>query len=423
MLNNPYLDTLISLILMFALLSILVSILTEWLNQRLNSRGKFLQEVIFKMMNDPANHNFGYLLYRHPIMERYRKDKTSLPQYMSADLFAQGLIETVGELSIEDKIVVNPIDGSQKLIEGVRDSDLFTRFELAVKKMSYSDTKRLFTHLIERSKTAGSKEQQRLQLQRELATWFNEHMDRATGWYKVKQRHKLLIFGFIVAIGLNVDTIHVTRVLLMDPALRAQTVALAEKTADIYAAQSDSIPDLKIQHAMDSLIAAFNTDSVAEDTTKQLAYWNKYKLYKKLSDSLTRSQIDRQMIVINKLADYGLPIGWQTEAPPLSWKQKVKKTLMGNDAIKAEPGAPTHQNISHYRVQNYFEHRAHLTIPNFLTWLVGILITAFALSFGAPFWFDLLVKFVNFRRSGVKPPPSSNNTGNAPNPVVVTPEK
>jgi hypothetical protein len=38
-----------------------------------------------------------------------------------------------------------------------------------------------------------------------------------------------------------------------------------------------------------------------------------------------------------------------------------------------------------------------------VTILLGWLITAFAVSLGAPFWFDLLNKFVNVRASG-KPP-------------------
>ena len=35
--------------------------------------------------------------------------------------------------------------------------------------------------------------------------------------------------------------------------------------------------------------------------------------------------------------------------------------------------------------------------------LVGFLITALAISLGAPFWFDLLNRFVNLRVSGKKP--------------------
>lgn len=37
--------------------------------------------------------------------------------------------------------------------------------------------------------------------------------------------------------------------------------------------------------------------------------------------------------------------------------------------------------------------------------LVGLILTGLALSLGAPFWFDLLIKFVNLRATGVKPDP------------------
>jgi hypothetical protein len=44
---------------------------------------------------------------------------------------------------------------------------------------------------------------------------------------------------------------------------------------------------------------------------------------------------------------------------------------------------------------------------DFSGWLLfkifGLLISAFAVSLGAPFWFDLLSKFVNIRGSGVPP--------------------
>lgn len=46
-----------------------------------------------------------------------------------------------------------------------------------------------------------------------------------------------------------------------------------------------------------------------------------------------------------------------------------------------------------------------------LTWVLGCAVTAVATSLGAPFWFDLLQKFVNIRNAGPKPD-SSTSTGN-----------
>ncbi|HWE62939.1 MAG TPA: hypothetical protein VHB98_14590 [Chloroflexota bacterium] len=42
--------------------------------------------------------------------------------------------------------------------------------------------------------------------------------------------------------------------------------------------------------------------------------------------------------------------------------------------------------------------------------LPGLLLTIFALSLGAPFWFDMLQKLVNLRASGNPPSGSSSST-------------
>ncbi len=44
-----------------------------------------------------------------------------------------------------------------------------------------------------------------------------------------------------------------------------------------------------------------------------------------------------------------------------------------------------------------------MTVEEWIFKLIGLVITAFAISLGAPFWFDLLKKLVNVRGSGTKP--------------------
>jgi hypothetical protein len=46
---------------------------------------------------------------------------------------------------------------------------------------------------------------------------------------------------------------------------------------------------------------------------------------------------------------------------------------------------------------------ASLSDENPIIRLIGWLITGIAISLGAPFWFDLLSKFVNIRAAGQKP--------------------
>jgi hypothetical protein len=58
----------------------------------------------------------------------------------------------------------------------------------------------------------------------------------------------------------------------------------------------------------------------------------------------------------------------------------------------------------------------------FLTKLFGLAITAFAISLGAPFWFDTLSKFMNIRGTGAKPQTSAEaNPKTTPNVTVSMP--
>jgi hypothetical protein len=47
-----------------------------------------------------------------------------------------------------------------------------------------------------------------------------------------------------------------------------------------------------------------------------------------------------------------------------------------------------------------------VSFPDYFIKILGLLITAFALSLGATFWFDLLKKFVGIRSSGAEPQPA-----------------
>lgn len=85
---------------------------------------------------------------------------------------------------------------------------------------------------------------------------------------------------------------------------------------------------------------------------------------------------------------------------------------------------PETYTISGKREYNFPEKVYFVFCSLFSNWsrLIGFVITALALSLGAPFWFDLLKKLVSIRSSGVKPEEKSkvgNGTSPIPSPVVV----
>jgi len=139
------------------------------------------------------------------------------------------------------------------------------------------------------------------QFKSQLEIWFNNTMDRVSGWYKRRTQWIQLVFAMGLAVCLNIDSVHIGRTLFaVHSPLRA---ALVEQAKPILASRNDTL---------EHLTAAISSVS--------------------------------------------LPIGW-TE---FHW----------NDILPRFPG-----------------------------WLI----TALAASLGAPFWFDLLNKFINIRGAGKAP--------------------
>ena len=164
---------------------------------------------------------------------------------------------------------------------------------------------------------------------KKLEQWFNDGMDRASGWYKKKIHWFLALWALIVAALFNVDTFSIAQSLMNNPKLRASLVATAEETAKQSAANINATPQQTIE------------------------------------------AIER------RIKDLELPIGWNSRAS-------------ANAATLASP-----------KFECVWLRAGETPMMK----IAGLLVTAGALSLGAPFWFDLLNKVVNLRATGKKPEP------------------
>jgi hypothetical protein len=64
-----------------------------------------------------------------------------------------------------------------------------------------------------------------------IETWFNTSMDRVSSWYKRRTQVVILIVGLFVTVAINADTITMVRKLSTDKALRESLVAAAQEYA------------------------------------------------------------------------------------------------------------------------------------------------------------------------------------------------
>src|SRR5258706_5333399 len=103
--NNNILDIIISLTLIYALLSVLVSIALEAWSQYTMARGKQLKEAIHQLLNDSLNFHYGELFYNHFLINGLRSDAKRLPQYISSNLFAEVFIDIIADQVQHDRPV------------------------------------------------------------------------------------------------------------------------------------------------------------------------------------------------------------------------------------------------------------------------------------------------------------------------------
>ncbi|MFM7859043.1 MAG: hypothetical protein ACKO96_45750, partial [Flammeovirgaceae bacterium] len=188
-------------------------------------------------------------------------------------------------------------------------------------------------------------------LKKMLAGWFDDYMDRASGWYKQKQRNKLYFFGFLVAITLNVDSLHLVKMISLDDNLRNNLVQSADKLANQYHLLSDSArqkteelakilktayPDSTLKNKEGKLLLKplkkFLSSKI-KDSTAQAGLAKLDSLI--LADSLSQEYQQRANRVLNVATSLNIPIGWDEASAPLSWTKKATPLSHQAKEIKA----------------------------------------------------------------------------------------
>jgi hypothetical protein len=190
----------------------------------------------------------------------------------------------------------------------------------------------------------------------QIQKWFNNSMDRLSGAYKRMTQNRLLIIGLILAVTFNVNSISVFTRLAADKEARAALVKQAEDFMEANQNYDSMMQKYKRRPNMDSLARA--KDSAERNRNDSVLFEH----FKKQRDSI-KAFIDNDI----KKANNAIGIGWDAMEGDTFWK---KLRGVGWDWPAT---------------------------------VLGWIITAFAITLGAPFWFDLLKKVIRIRGSGVKP--------------------
>jgi hypothetical protein len=200
-----------------------------------------------------------------------------------------------------------------------------------------------------------------------VENWFNDAMDRVSGWYKRHTQWVQLISAVVLTFALNLDSVSIVRALSQDNSGLLKT-AVAKAESFIEQTPSNPNPNGSPQPAPTTPATSQPGPSAAPANAETLG-----SLRAELSDLM-------------------LPIGW-TSGPPLS-------SVINTD-FRQWPGWPWEGKGPSQWLGNWWDIVDH----HFIGWLL----TVIAVSLGAPFWFDLLSKIISIRASG-DPPPETSKT-------------
>jgi hypothetical protein len=444
------LEIIIAIILVYAILSMIVTALLEWRSSWKKSRGEMLRQALKQMLDDqPNNKQYQALLYDHPMISSAQNKGARRPaQYIDPEIFANALVDVITWEGLPDENVVItqnletddvPEQSSNSanipLITPVMD-----QFVNGVTKMNESPLKRMFLNML--SKSDGKLDE----LKKQIKVWYEGQMDRVNGWYKRKQGNWALLFAFLLALVLNIDSIHLFKVISLDENLRESLVETADKmVVDIQSDTNTSVYVPKIEANIEKLVN--KVDEIKIDTNSNIDSSDIVKIKVQLDEALQllqasnilNTEADKEMIrelnsLINLSYKLGFPMGWTRNSAPYSWwcnpHDSIKKIISLGELDESFAYLSKYGNWSdslEFRkdLENY---ELHATAANaktelgkyfyyrnssfrdsgdgftrFLTWILGIFISTLALSRGSHFWFEWMVKFVNIRRAGIKP--------------------
>lgn len=260
-----------------------------------------------------------------------------------------------------DAYYLKLIEEQQKVAPGGQNKDMTLhqlRLGLLAMETIYPNTKKALGALLAGAEEYAKQGEQALATARKnVESWFNDSMDRLTGWYKRKAQFIAFAIGLVLALLLNVDTINIATSLWREPTLRQAIVA----NATAYAQQSQTqLPGTESGQAGTSPVASV----------------------KELQEELTA---------------FNIPVGWTLTPFDTGGKQCALIPINADQVFgfsgKDERGQTVCKYISNFPID----------WSSGLAKFAGLMMSGAAAAQGAPFWFDILKKLINVRSAGPNP--------------------
>lgn len=257
------LDIAIGIIFVFLVYSLLASAINEIISSAINTRGRMLLRGIQKMLNGESIywwHNLekisGKLIGKKEPSARHRRMKNSLaeqfsqhtmfrrlskkgkPAYLSASKFSDIILDILHQKSktgdlIEGKVqdIFEPrtfssvYEGLTNVLEELDQNasrEDCPENDKACYKSRRKELFEIFSVLLDQANGDLTR------LKKLIENWYDETMDRVTGWYKRQTFQLLFVIGIILAVLFNVDSIAIIKNLSKNSTARETLAGMAE---------------------------------------------------------------------------------------------------------------------------------------------------------------------------------------------------
>jgi hypothetical protein len=273
--------------------------------------------------------------YNHSLIKSLSRPG-SHPSYVPAHTFAMVLIDILGNslqapTPSEGGADSGGTDGKEKKLDDIK---------LSIAALPNGDIKRVLLTLM----AAG--DNQLSSFQRSLEAWFDDAMDRVSGWYKTRAQVVTVIVALGITIFANADTVKIAQTLFLSPVLRAAI-------------------------ARDVAVAGTRQTSEGPQEPPDLSAREK--------------------------ADLGELIGWSSEFQTFHFMKAEGKTQAEIESARNDDTFP---GLDLIRDRGLLWRWLANVVP---VHLLGWFLTGVAVSLGSPFWFDTLNRFMNIRAAGTAP--------------------
>jgi hypothetical protein len=332
----PALDVVIGLSFIFFIFSLICSAVTEWIATRLEWRAKMLEVAIANLFSGSysittAGQTLATKFWDQPLiqsLQRPRHEKLTTkptpndaaasdpsgikrPSYVPARTFVLAVLDIGAHAHLAQQTDSGEENTSENAAATGSSSAVPTLDSISLlDQINGIENEQMRNALLSLYRDAGG---QAAHFRQAAEQWFDDSMERVSGWYKRRAQFVLTVTALAIVLVLNIDTLSIAQTLWRDDAARAAVVAQAEASVKNGQQAANATQDAK---------------------------------------------------------DLPVPVGWKL------WSTGTNPEQIPN------------------------------TFESIIEKILGLLITAAALTLGAPFWFDLLSKFVRVRGTGAPPPAS-----------------